>query len=282
MTVSAVVGWVQSQVDSMLAYAHPRCMDWPMVSFYHLLAGVAAYLCLLGIAKKMMVARRKGYDMTRFSIVHNLAMTCLSAYMFVETARQAYINNYTLWNNAVDPSPAGYGMARIIYIFYLSKYLEFIDSFIIVARFKLRQLAFIHVYHHASIVFICWAACYFWPGGDTYFAVMLNSFVHIILYGYYFATCFIKKPEPNKKVHWSNPFFWRKYITTLQLAQFMAMLVQSVYMLTVKDARYSRKGAAYLCLYMITMQYVFGAFFRKNYRTNPAPGKTSGPKTHEA
>lgn len=129
---------------------------------------------------------------------------------------------------------------------------------------------------------------------------MLNSFVHIILYGcvhmsavrkpsidagplrYYFATCFIKKPEPNKKVHWSNPFFWRKYITTLQLAQFMAMLVQSVYMLTVKDARYSRKGAAYLCLYMITMQYVFGAFFRKNYRTNPAPGKTSGPKTHEA
>lgn len=136
MTVSAVVGWVQSQVDSMLAYAHPRCMDWPMVSFYHLLAGVVAYLCLLGIAKKVMVARRKGYDMTRFSIVHNLAMTCLSAYMFVETARQAYINNYTLWNNAVDPSPAGYGMARIIYIFYLSKYLEFIDSFIIVARFS--------------------------------------------------------------------------------------------------------------------------------------------------
>ncbi|SPQ94746.1 unnamed protein product (mitochondrion) [Plasmodiophora brassicae] len=246
---------------------------WPMVNFYHLLLAVAAYLVLLFLAKQAMLKRGKGFELKTFSLMHNLAMTALSLYMFVQTCRELYIQKYSLWNNPVDPTPAGDGMAHVIYVFYISKFFEFIDSFIIVARFRLRQLAFIHVYHHTSIVFICWAACYFWPGGDSYFVVLLNSFVHVVLYGYYFASSIVEKPQPGARVSWASPYFWRRYITTLQLCQFVAMLGQSLYMLTVKEARYSRKGAAYLGIYMLTMLYVFGSFYKENYKGGKARAK---------
>lgn len=51
------------------------------------------------------------------------------------------------------------------------------------------------------------------------------------------------------------------------------MLGQSLYMLTVKEARYSRKGAAYLGIYMLTMLYVFGSFYKENYKGGKARAK---------
>ena len=62
-------------------------------------------------------------------LVHNFILFALSFYMGVECLRQAFfVNKYTLWGNGVDNSDAGLGMAQIVWIFYLSKILEFGDT----------------------------------------------------------------------------------------------------------------------------------------------------------
>ncbi len=38
-------------------------------------------------------------------MAHNLAMTALSAYMMIESARQAYLNGYTVWGNQLPHDP---------------------------------------------------------------------------------------------------------------------------------------------------------------------------------
>ena len=60
------------------------------------------------------------------------------------------------------------------------------------------QVSFLHVYHHASISLIWWMITYSAPGGDAYFSAALNSFVHVLMYCYYF-TAVTLSASPNKK-----------------------------------------------------------------------------------
>ena len=46
-------------------------------------------------------------------------------------------------------------MAAVLWVFYMSKILDFVDTVIIIVRRKWRQLSFLHVFHHVSI-FLVW------------------------------------------------------------------------------------------------------------------------------
>lgn len=60
------------------------------------------------------------------------------------------------------------------------------------------QVSFLHVYHHASISLIWWMITYSAPGGDAYFSAALNSFVHVLMYCYYFTAAALSA-NPEKK-----------------------------------------------------------------------------------
>lgn len=64
-----------------------------------------------------------------------------------------------------------------IYIFYISKLYEFLDTAIMLLKGNLQQVSILHVYHHATISFIWWMITHTAPGGDAYFSAALNSFV---------------------------------------------------------------------------------------------------------
>ena len=42
-------------------------------------------------------------------------------------------------------------MSRVLYVFYVSKILDFADTMFMIFRRKWIQLSFLHLYHHASI-----------------------------------------------------------------------------------------------------------------------------------
>jgi hypothetical protein len=53
--------------------------------------------------------------------------------------------------------------------------------------------------------------------GDVYFTIVANSFIHLLMYFYYFLSTFGPAPA------------WGKYLTQLQMVQFVLMNLQVRY-----------------------------------------------------
>lgn len=100
-------------------------------------------------------------------------------------------------------------VARGVYVYFLAKISELLDTVFFVIRKKNNQITFLHMYHHTVMPMISWGATKYYPGGHGTLIGVINSFVHIIMYTYYmFAAC---GPQFQKYL------FWKRHITTLQM-----------------------------------------------------------------
>merc|ERR1712113_1239699 len=92
------------------------------------------------------------------------------------------------------------------YLFYLSKYYEFIDTFIVIARG--RRPIFLQTFHHCGAVLGMWMVLVTQSTGGWIFVVE-NSFIHTIMY-FYYAMSSINIRLPGKFI-----------ITQAQMIQFV-------------------------------------------------------------
>jgi len=100
---------------------------------------------------------------------------------YLKTVRQAFVlRSYKLVCN--EYSPESTGVASILWVFYVSKVFDFLDTVFIVLGRKWEQLSFLHVYHHVSIFLIYWMNINVGYDGDIYLTIILNSFVHLVMY----------------------------------------------------------------------------------------------------
>lgn len=83
----------------------------------------------------------------------------------------------------------------------------------IVLRKHNKQLSFLHCYHHFMMVCAIYLGIMWVPGGSAILLGVFNSFVHVFMYGYYFATAF------NPKLNDSS--FYKKNITQIQLVSWL-------------------------------------------------------------
>mmetsp|Transcript_6699 Transcript_6699/g.10447 ORF Transcript_6699/g.10447 Transcript_6699/m.10447 type:complete len:272 (-) Transcript_6699:416-1231(-) len=236
---------------SIMSLQTHQTKGYPLTDPIHMVACIIFYLAFIAIGTKVM-ASRKPFELATFRKFHNLALVLLSSYMAIEAIRQAVLGKYKLVCNAVDESPAGQPMANIVYIFYVSKVYEFVDTFIMVLRKKNEQVNFLQVYHHASIFAIWWYLAFRAPTGEPYYSVILNSTVHVIMYAYYLGTCF------------GYSFWWKKYLTMFQMTQFVTMFAQALYIL-VNRCPYPRHIAFLQVFYMLSLLILFGNFFVQSY-----------------
>jgi len=254
-----------STYEWVLAQGDPRVRTWFLMNPLHCLGLIAAYLLIVFTLMRVMT-KREPFKLRLYSTCHNIILTVLSFYMFVEAYYCAFIDQYSLFGNGVDTSDKGIRMARIIHIFYCSKVLEFNDTIIMCLKKNFHQISFLHVYHHASIFAIWWIVTYFAPGGESYFSAGLNSFIHVLMYGYYLWSTFAKKTPEGVRPKWNEPGYYKKYVTSLQMLQFTCMFIQSNYdLFIVKDNKYPKWIAWILFVYMLTMLGLFANFFIKAY-----------------
>ncbi|KAJ7561754.1 hypothetical protein O6H91_03G040100 [Diphasiastrum complanatum] len=151
-------------------------------------------------------------------------------------------------------------MAHFIYIFYMSKYLEFMDTIIMLLKRKVRQVTVLHVYHHCSIVLIWWLISHHAPGGDAYFSAAVNSGVHVVMYFYYMLSAILRDDAASRYKY----LFWGKYLTRFQMLQFGVNMAQAYYDLKV-DAPYPQFLTKILYYYMISLLVLFSNFYRQKY-----------------
>jgi len=252
VTRSSLPVQYQNMWTSALDHGNKYTKNWPVMNPFHAVLLCVVYLIIVFGGMAIMKTRKK-FELYWFSLLHNGFLVMLSSYMCYETIHQALVNNYTLFGNGVDESPRGLPMARVLWLFYISKPIEFIDTFIMMLKKNNHQISFLHVYHHVATFLIWWGVTYYAPGGDTYFSAAQNTFVHVLMYSYYFlATLKVSAP-------------WKYYLTQIQMLQFALNFVQGFYV-TYYDTPYPKLWAEILMAYMVTLLILFGNFYVKGTR----------------
>lgn len=123
-----------------------------------------------------------------------------------------------------------------------------------ILRKSAHQISFLHIYHHSSITFVSLYLLTYTITGDIILPVMLNSSIHVIMYGYYLITGLGIK----------LPVIVKKSITVIQLIQFVLIAVQSI--LGYKYGCGLPTWLNYLLVgYMVTMIVLFSRFFINTY-----------------
>jgi len=255
---------VNHQIDAALKDQHPLSKGFPLMNPFHVLLISSAYLISIPIGRAIM-KNRKPLELKTFSLLHNGFLILLSLYMCVETIRQAVALNYSVFGNAAGTSPKDAALAQVLWIFFFSKIIEFVDTWIMVLKKNDRQISFLHVYHHGTIFIIWWAVIYYAPGGESYFSAAQNSFVHVLMYTYYFmATLKISVP-------------YKPYITQIQMTQFILNFVQATFMVLKQTPGYPIFLGWILFIYMLTLLALFYNFYRKNFGAK----RESGPRDNK-
>ncbi|KAF3698936.1 Elongation of very long chain fatty acids protein 4 [Channa argus] len=215
--------WQKLQLfyQGILENGDRRTEKWLLV--YSPVPVTCIFLCYLIIiwAGPKLMAKRQPVNLKGILIVYNFAMVCLSAYMFYEFTASSWLARYSLLCQPVDysDSPLAMRMARVCWWFYFSKVIELSDTIFFILRKKNSQLTFLHVYHHATMVFNWWAGVKYVAGGQSFLMCLINSLVHVVMYLYYGLAAL--GPSMTKYL------WWKQYLTSLQLLQFIIVTVHT-------------------------------------------------------
>jgi elongation of very long chain fatty acids protein 7 len=106
--------------------------------------------------------------------------------------------------------------------------------------------------------FTVWWGLKFIPGGHSTLFGLLNSFVHIMMYAYYLMAAM----GPAVQKH----LWWKKYLTTLQMAQFVVVLVHSFQLLISNPCGYSLASVAVGAFHAFLFLVLFSKFYSEAYR----------------
>lgn len=159
--------------------------------------------------------------------------------------------NGTLW---AQPSDFG----AWAFIFYISKYYEFVDTWILVLKGK--PPSFLQVYHHTGIAFCMWIGVLS-QSSWLKAVVLLNSVIHTLMYTYFL----IKTVRPKTEIKSA------KYLTQMQIGQFFTGIFYSAAVLYLGDecdTRSSCFGLACLQIYGYGLIALFMAFAKRKYKKN--------------
>lgn len=141
----------------------------------------------------------------------NLFLSVMSACMFFGVAIP-YIQKvfeYGFYYCLCDAESKLYRPSSMMFwahYFILSKYIELVDTLLLILKNPKRSVPFLHYYHHATVLLFCWYAelCKFTAG---YWFTLINAGVHMCMYFYYFLTELGYKPT------------WAKFLTISQILQ---------------------------------------------------------------
>ncbi|KAK4298474.1 hypothetical protein Pmani_029185 [Petrolisthes manimaculis] len=245
--------------DWSLSIADERIKNWPLMSSPLPTIGLTAvYLAMVKIGPKIM-ATRPAFQFRIPLIIYNLAMMMLNLYIGVELSIVSVRLRYSWFCQPVDYSknPDEMRIAAALWWYYISKLVEFTDTFFFIVRKKTNQLTFLHIYHHSTMFFLWWIGVKWVAGGSSFLAAMMNSYVHVIMYSYYGLSAF--GPSVQKYL------WWKKHITCIQLVQFSSAGVLGVRAIVV-GCDFPLWMQYALVVYMSSFILLFGQFYVQAYR----------------
>ncbi|XP_045453339.1 elongation of very long chain fatty acids protein-like [Melitaea cinxia] len=239
--------------------ADQRTKDWPLMNtpFPGLFLLFIYLLIVLKWLPKYM-EKRPAYDLRKFLAFYNFIQMLCCIYVVYQSLRLGWLNHYKLVCQPVDDGPLALEYAwKVCYAYFVIKLVDLFDTVFFVLRKKQNQVSFLHVYHHFGMVAVAWGMVKWVPGGHSTILVPVNSFVHIIMYGYYLLTTW---DESYKQSIW-----WKKHVTQIQILQFTIMLLHFTVLVFAPECDFPRQPAYILIPQNLFMVILFSDFYYRSY-----------------
>ena len=255
--------------DLFFDFPYDRLPENPLVALFlspeGMLACLAFYLVskpiFKGIQKKCVSDPKAPWFIDSIA-VHNFGLAVFSAVVAWNAWQivAAHLQSEGFFNTYCDPEgtlwgASGFGPWAVI--FYISKYYEFVDTWILVLKQK--PPSFLQVYHHTGIAFCMWVGVLSQSSSWLIYIVLLNSVIHTLMYTYFL----IKTINPKAEIKAA------KYLTTAQIGQFFAGIICSFPVLVMGekcDSSSSRFGLVCLQLYGYGLIALFMTFAKRKYK----------------
>jgi len=248
-------------INIMDEMGDPRVKDWALMSSpIPTIIICLGYLAFVRVFGPWYMSDKQPFQLKYPMLAYNLFQVLFNGWIFLGAASYWFGGKYNWICQAVDYStdPEAINILSISWWFYLSKFIDFFDSIFFVLRKKYDHLSPLHVIHHSTLPFFSWFGPKYAGGGNTTFGGMWNSLVHLVMYSYYFlAAC-----GPHVQKH----LWWKKYLTSMQMIQFMVVIVHGMVAIVHPTCGFSIGLNVILmfngCLYWI----LFMRFYKKAYR----------------
>jgi len=263
---------IEYSADSFKYYLHQFWRDFgdrrvktlPMFSDgpYILFAILIMYLLLVMKIIPNLMKHREPLKLQSLIRCYNVFLVTINAYFFTFELRSL---NYgiRLLDLSIpsdgENSPELQYESELMYFYHITKLIDLLDTIFFALRKKTNQISFLHLYHHTYMAFLSWLG--FWYRFNmkpNHLFILLNSFVHVIMYSYYALSTVGPKIQ---KYLW-----WKKYLTQLQLIQFVIFAVYGI-IVEILDIPYpkplKRMGQAQCFIFL----YLFYKFYVKSYKS---------------
>lgn len=193
------------------------------------------------------------YELRLPLIVHNTVCCVLSAAVFAIGGI-----GLALSDNILVIQQGNSYVTLSLFLYWVSKIVELLDTVFMLLRHRKRQVTFLHVFHHSSMLLLSDYGYFLSPWPPIAIAAVLNSFVHIVMYGYYAVAAW----QPLEA------YTWKKRVTQLQMIQFSIGIA-------IGTNGYLYLGyCVYSALYPVSMLILFSHYYYNAY-INPKQKKTT-------
>lgn len=251
--------YVNESYEWTWAFVDKRTDGRPfMQSVKPIIVMLCLYYSMVFFGPKIMRNRRP-WKLKWVLITYNAFITILNFYIFALLAIGSYKKQYSWFcqpqSDSTDPDEMK--IVNALYIYFTSKYIEFLDTFFFIVRKKNNQLSFLHVYHHSTMFFFWWLGSRWVPSGSAFLGPMINAFIHVLMYSYYGLSAL--GPEVRKYL------WWKQYLTIIQLVQFTGGLVLGINAI-LTGCTFTRWMQYLLVFYMLSFMVLFGNFYRNAYK----------------
>ncbi|XP_058812073.1 elongation of very long chain fatty acids protein AAEL008004 isoform X2 [Topomyia yanbarensis] len=262
--MALIMKYIDSMHHYMDHYSDPRTKGWPLMSSpFPTLALCLGYVYLVKVLGPRLMENRKPFQLRHTLIAYNFIQVVFSAWLFYECLMGGWWGVYSFRCQPVDHGTTGQPMRMVhaCWWYYFSKFTEFFDTFFFVMRKKTSQVSTLHVIHHGCMPMSVWFGVKFTPGGHSTFFGLLNTFVHIVMYTYYLFSAL--GPQFQKYL------WWKKYLTTLQMVQFVAIMVHAFQLLFI-DCNYPKAFVWWIGMHAVMFFFLFNEFYQNTYKANKA------------
>lgn len=237
--------------------------------FGYQVVAVAMYFFITYSLQRAM-KKHKPLEIPRFLFMHNSALCIASlvlAIWLTGNLLRRYLGGLSMHGLVCSRSIYEDGhMHLIYYINMFFKVWEFLDTFLLAVRKK--NIAFLHAYHHGATLVLTWAQLNE-HSGCQWVPIVINLWVHVLMY-YYYAMSALR-----------IRVWWKKYLTTLQITQFLVDVTVISYAYTVfiragfdENACYGTTRGALIGLAILTSYLIlFIQFYVSTYLAKPKQKK---------